>query len=147
MGMKSTSTDKRLQRKQVKEIETKINDHTRMFCKILNAGEHHDHLTRIIESKVVESEVTAPKYFLLKDHKKEESWRPVVSGCTSNTLGLSNLLSDIVESVANAVEDPYEVISSEDLLSRVENFNQKLDHMRAQKLAENPESVWDWRQD
>ena len=142
MGLKSNEADKKLNRKEIKDIETEINDHTRMLCKVFNAGEHHDHLSRILGSKIVHSEATAPKYFLLKDHKKEEAWRPVVSGCSSNTLGLSNLLSDVVESVANATEDPFEVISSEDLLSRVENFNKKLEELRLEKGTD-----WDWRQD
>ena len=81
--------------KEIREIERNINDHTRMLCKLLNAGENHDHIERIINSKVGESEATAPKYFLYKDHEKEESWRPVVSGCMSNTLGLSNMLSEV----------------------------------------------------
>ena len=53
-------------------------------------------------------------YFMFKDHKKEDGWRPVVSGCNSNTLGLSNILSDLVESVCGAVSEPFEVISSDD---------------------------------
>ena len=65
-------------------------------------------------------------YYLFKDHKAEPGWRPVVSGCNSNTVGLSNILSDIIESVCSSIESPYEVISSEDLLSRIETFNRKL---------------------
>ena len=81
-------------------------------------------MERILSSKIVNSESSAPKYFLYKDHKKEESWRPVVSGCSSNTLGLSNMLSDIVESLCGTIAEPYEVISSEGLLSRCEKFNE-----------------------
>ena len=36
---------------------------------------------------------------LLKDHKKELKTRQVVSGCDSNTVGLSNI-------IANAIVDP-----------------------------------------
>ena len=123
MGMKQNGLDKKLTRKEVQKIEEKLNDHTRMLAKAMNMGESHDHLSRILASKISNSENTAPKYYLYKDHKKVESWRPVVSGCSSNTLGLSNLLSEMIESVANAVDNPFEVISSEDLLSRIENFN------------------------
>ena len=118
MGRKESQADKKIERGDFKKIEKSINDHTRMICKILNAGESHGHIDRILSSKIVNSESSAPKYFLFKDHKKKESWRPVVSGCSSNTLGLSNLLSDIVESVCGSISNPYEVISSEDLLSR-----------------------------
>ena len=112
------------------------NDHTRMICKVVNAGEYHGHMDRILSSKIVNYESSAPKYYLYKDHKKIESWRPVVSGCSSNTLGLSNMLSDIVESVCSSILEPLEVISSEDLLSRIEKFN---DWASKQKS--------DWRKD
>ena len=147
MGRSSNSKDRKVVRQEIKDIEKRINDHTRMLCKVFNAGENHDHLERIINSKVVNSEATAPKYFLFKDHKKEEAWRPVVSGCSSNTLGLSNLLSEGVESAANAVVEPYEVISSEDMLSRIEQLNLNIAKTRKEKLAANPNSDWDWRHD
>ena len=117
MGKKGNSEDREVNRIELKKIEKSINDHTRMLCKVVNAGEYHGHMDRILSSKLVNSESTAPKYYLYKDHKKVESWRPVVSGCFSNTLGLSNILSDIVESICGSMPEPLEVISSEDLLS------------------------------
>ena len=59
---------------------------------------------------ITHSETSALMYYMYKDHKAEPWWRPVVSGCNSNTVGISTLLSDIVESVCNAIEEPYEVI-------------------------------------
>ena len=38
--------------------------------------------------------------------------------------GLSNSVSDFLESVANSIPDSYEVISSEDMLARVEAGNE-----------------------
>ena len=99
MGKNSNGADREVNREEVKRVEKSINDHTRMICKLVNAGEYHGHMDRILSSKIVNSEATAPKYYLFKDHKKTESWRPVVSGCSSNTLGLSNILSDMVESL------------------------------------------------
>ena len=44
-----------------------------------------------------------------KDHKKESrKTRPVVTGCTSNTRGLSNSVSNFLESIANSVQNPLE---------------------------------------
>jgi len=68
--------------------------------------------------------------------------RPVVSGCSSGTLGLSNLVSEVVESLCISVKDPFEVISSCDMLSRVEDFNELI----KRKKIEKGES-WDWRND
>ena len=53
----------------------------------------------------------------------------------------------MIESVANAVDNPFEVISSEDLLSRIEDFNRLVKQTREDKFKENPKSDWDWRQD
>ena len=147
MCLRENGRDKKLTRKEVMKMEEAINDHTRMLTKAMNIGENHNHLSRIVASKITTSENTAPKYYLYKDHKKVESWRPVVSGCSSNTLGLSNLLSEMIESVAKAVNDPFEVISSEDLLSRVEKFNGLVEQTKKEKYNEHPESNWDWRED
>ena len=97
-----------------------------MLTKVFNIGESHGHLKRVQESVITHSETSAPMYYLYKDHKAEPGWRPVVSGCNSNTVGLSNILSDVIESICNSIENPCEVISSDDLLSRVEQFNRKL---------------------
>ena len=112
--------EKEIKRDELRLIERKINEHTRMWTKILNAGENHGHHSRITNSKVMNSEISANKYFMYKDHKKESGYRPVVSGCTSYTLGLSNMLSDIVESLCLSLKEPFEIISAEDLLSRVD---------------------------
>ena len=74
-----------------------MKEHVKMLSKAFNTGENHKHIGRIIKSKLSKSENTAPKYYLFKDHKKEKlQFRPVVSGCSSDTIGMSNLLSDIV---------------------------------------------------
>ena len=46
----------------------------------------------------------------------------MVTGCNSNTRGFSNSVSDLLESVNKAKEGPYEVISGEDMLAKVENY-------------------------
>ena len=67
-----------------------------------------------------------------------------MSGCNSNTVGLSNILSDVIESICNSVENPYEVISSDDLLSRVEQFNRKLKKEIETRRKIDPN--WEWRE-
>ena len=83
--------------------------------------------------------------------------------CSSDTLGLSNTLSEVVESVAMAVSDPYEVISSEDMLARIQSCNREINKLRDEnkkvagagcgkdelgqaQLDKNTENAeWDWR--
>ena len=66
----------------------------------------------------------------------------MVGGCNSDTLGLSNTLSEIVEAVAMGVSEPYEVVSSEDMLSRIYDCNEKLLEMKNEKTED-----WDWTED
>ena len=43
------------------------------------------------------------------------------------------MLSDIVESLGSSISDPYEVITSEDMLSRVEVFNEEIEKEKLKK--------------
>ena len=86
-------------------------------------------MQRILESKLSESCNIAPSYYMYKDHKAEGGFRQVVGGCSSNTLGLSNLLSEVLESIASARKDPYEVISTEDMLARIDDANEKISEL------------------
>ena len=123
-GIKGVGSDRKVDRNEAKKIERKINDHTRFWIKMTNLGENHGHYQRMNESKINNSESLAPRYYMYKDHKCGGGWRPVVSGCSSGTLGLSNLISEIVESLCISVRKPYELISSTDMLSRFEDFNE-----------------------
>ena len=49
------------------------------------------------------------------------------------------MLSDVVESLCQSVREPFEIISSEDLLARIEGFNREI----AAKLEIEPS--YDWR--
>ena len=135
MGRQHTMKDKRIGRMQVIELEKTLNNHAICWCKIWHSGENLGHMPRIIASKISTSENGADMYCLYKDHKAEPGkTRPVVTGCSSDTLGLSNGVSDVLESVANGEETPYEVISSEDMLAATKIFNEKF--MERRKIWE-----------
>ena len=107
-------------------MEKILNSHAICLCKIWNSGENLGHMGRIIDSKTLSSNNEADMYCLYKDHKKEPGkTRPVVTGNSSNTLGLSNSVSDVLEAVANSEPDPYEVISTEEMLTATKRFNEK----------------------
>ena len=80
MGNEANKEDRKVDREERKRIEKKINDHTRMWIKIMNMGESNKHLKRIMDSKLTNSEQSAPKYFMFKDHKVGGGWRPVHCG-------------------------------------------------------------------
>jgi hypothetical protein len=70
---------------------------------------------------------------ILKDHKIKLETRQVVSGCDSNTLVMSNMVSELLEVICNIISDPYEVISSEDMLAQIENCNKSIEKMKEEK--------------
>ena len=84
LGKRQNTNDKKISREELRVIERKINEHTKMWLKVLNAGETHGHFSRIKSSKTIVSETAAPKYFMYKDHKSGGGYRPVVSGCSSD---------------------------------------------------------------
>ena len=45
------------------------------------SGEDHNHMGRIIDSKVVSSEQLADMYLMYKDRKMGRASRPLVTGC------------------------------------------------------------------
>ena len=62
MGRKLNGEDRKIDREELRVRERKINEHTKMWCKIINAGEAHGHNSRIRSSKNIESEIAANKY-------------------------------------------------------------------------------------
>ena len=52
---------------------------------------------------------------------------------TSNTLGLSNSVSQLIESLANAEERKHEVISTEDLIYNVKKHDREVAEMRKER--------------
>ena len=132
-GKKHTSKDKVITMAEVHEREKVVNGHTAMFIKMTGMGDDWGHGPRMRSSKMTKSKNTASLFLQLKDHKAELDSRGVVSACNSNTVGHSNILSEILESVANGVTNPTEVISSEDMLSRIHQCNMDLEALRKRR--------------
>ena len=87
---------------------------------------HHD---RLRETQINHSKCVAPFYLLVKDHKSGPlSTRPVCGAVNGMDVHLSNILSPIVETVADEMKEKDEVISTYDALSRVNSFNDKQAH-------------------
>ena len=145
LGVDKNRNDRIIDRRELRQIEKRINAQTKFWTNILNSGTDHGHKDRILKSKQSESQNSASKYFMYKDHKLEGGYRPVVSGCNSDSLGLSNTLSEVIESVCMAIDKPYEVISSEDMLSRIMRCNEEIERLNVLPIDGSTE--WDWRQD
>ena len=123
MGEEHTNKGEEIEWNTVREMERRINSHTIAWELIWNTGEDHKHQDRIIRSKATRSGNQANLTLLYKDHKVGDKTRPVASGNESYNLGLSNGLSEVMESVAKAIKSPYSVISAEDMLARIHIYN------------------------
>ena len=130
MGAIHTSKDSVVSDHEVKKIQRLHNGHVAMWTRMTSMGQVWKHEDRIRESCIQHTCTIPPMYLLVKDHKKTKegdlpATRPVVSGTSGMGLSMSNILSDMVESLANMRPDTIEVISTEDLLSRVNDYNEK----------------------
>ena len=134
MGKEHTEKDEEVDMKVVKEMEKKINQHTIAWSLMWNSGENHNHGDRIVKSKVTRSGNQANLSLLYKDHKTGNKTRPVASGNESFNLGLSNGVSEVMESVSKSMKNPYSVISSEDMLARVRKYNEVIERKKEEWL-------------
>ena len=127
MGHDHTANDKKIDMVEVIEIEKNINGHSMAWCKTWGTGEDHNHSERVMSSRTTNSNNLAVLYPLYKDHKAEPGkTRPVVTGCSSNSRGLSNSVSNLLESVANCNPSNFESISAEDMLSKMKEHDSKI---------------------
>ena len=130
MGYKHTKKDKIIYRREIQEIEKNINGHTFAWTKMWDTGGEHGQQGRVLDGKITHSENISVMYLVVKDQKKDpgES-RPIVTGCSGNTRGLSNSVSNFLESVANSIESNFERISSEDMLSNTKKANKEVEDL------------------
>ena len=131
MGEVHTANDTEVTEMKARELERRINGHTSMWIKMSNMGENHRHTERIRETCINHSCAISSLYLLLKDHKivvpgDLPATRPVCSGCTGFDVHFSNILSEFLEAIANAMRNSIEVISSEDLISKINEYNEEL---------------------
>ena len=125
-GQAHTNKDEVVPFSIVKSTQTELNGHVSMLIKTFKIGEEWNHGDRMRETMINNSLAVCPLYLLYKDHK---GWdrskgpipptRPVASGNRGMNLHLSEILSDILEPVADEVKNSNEVISTEDMIARM----------------------------
>ena len=113
------------------ETQKKINGHTAAWLKMGSAGSKHGHEDRFRSTCLSGAVATANMYSLLKDHKDPDPGgapksRSVVSDCTGMGAHLSNILSNFLEPISESINDRIDVVSTEDALRHVDEFNAHL---------------------
>ena len=106
MGEVHTRKDKKISKEDMIKNEKTLNSHAAMMRKMFNFGKNHNQEDRVHTAVTSTDQNTATLSLVYKDHKEGEKRRPLVSGNTSNTQGLSTMGSVLFEAVAQSVEDP-----------------------------------------
>ena len=122
-GEVHTSKDREISMQQAEEIAKDLRGHTSSWLKILNVGEDHKHQSRHRKTFIVNSMNIAELYLLWKDHKKTPASRPVASANNGFNVQFSNLISPILEYVADNMKRKFEVSSTGNSLYKIYKFN------------------------
>ena len=105
-----------------------LNGHVSSWLKMTRMGEKWQHQDRQRATHMENSVSIAPLYLLIKDHKKYSGsgpppTRPVCGAISGMNVHLSNILSPYLDALASEMPNSMEVISTEDALSRIDEFN------------------------
>ena len=131
MGAVHTAGDEKVNQEKIRGAQRLLNAHVSMWLKALGHGQNWGHSDRFRETMINHSEEVAPLDFLIKDHKKVKpgelpKTRPVVGGNQAMGRHLSEILSEIVEALATLIDDSSEVISTEDMIAHIEEYNKMI---------------------
>ena len=132
-GTKHTAKDELVGSEQISRTQAVLNGSVSMLIKFFQVGKEWDHVGRMRETMLNESLAICPLYLTMKDHKgwvmesgKVPPTRPIAGGNAGMNIHLSELLSGVLEPVADQFRDGNEVISTEDFVARLVEYNQKV---------------------
>ena len=129
-GMVHTRNDKEVGWEEVRDAQKELNGHVAMLIKVFRIGSHWDHGFRVRETMMGNNQAVCPLSLLYKDHKGWTSsrgtpppTRPVAGGHLGINMHISEIVSDLLDPVVMLYEGGREIISTEDLLARLEILN------------------------
>ena len=128
---------------EVGPTQDNMNGHVSAWLKFTNTGQNWDQSQRIREGMISHGQCVPPLYGLLKDHKPVGAWdpelgapyRPVCGACLGPNASLSDLLSEIIDCVADELEGSSEIRATEELSFHIEQCNLKLIALGAKPIT------------
>ena len=119
-----------------------------MLLKITNMGERWNHTQRQRVTHIEEAVSVAPLYLMVKDHKKTDGsgpppTRPVCGAISGMNVHFSNIISPYLDALADEMTDTMEVISTEDALSRINDYNAVLEREEKNSFPDSSEGETD----
>ena len=147
---KHVEKDKVITEKLVTKAKNEINEHTMHFVDFLQIGKGHGHLKRCRASMNNKHSEIPAVHGTHKDHKEFEDKvkgpdvRVIAGAVVGPNLGLSDIVSDVVEQVTD--EKDIEQLcskSTEEILHAVESYNRSIkDDVDGEKKRKVLASIW-----
>ena len=135
--------DEEIDLTSLKDNQKMLNGHVSMLLKFFNTGGDWNHQARLRESMLGESLAVCPLWLLFKCHKgwtwrsgKPPPTRPVAGGNAGMNYPLSEIVSWVLEPVASNIQRSSELISCEDLKSKIDSLNSKNSNWEPDKVIE-----------
>ena len=131
MGRVHTMKDQEISHEEARKVAEKVMAHTAQLLKCFNLGVKRAHEPRFRESLLGRGH-PAEMTLLIKDHKPRDidglpKTRSVVAGNSSNNVGFSEIISEVVESITKARKGKnLSVISSDDILARMVKIDKRI---------------------
>ena len=130
-GNVHTQGDKEVDKDFVERIQRQVVGHTSAWLKILNVGQDHGHEDRHRKTFILHSLGIAQMYLTYKDHKQQDptkphKTRPICSAINGFNVQFSNLISPVLEALADLCENKFEVKSGENALYKIDRFNETI---------------------
>ena len=130
LGIPHTESDPDASWDEVREVQDQMKNHLRACNIIFNAGEETNQ-DRVLSAKELGSSTIPVLSLMVKDHKAVDTngnpkTRPVCGASSAINGKISEYLADILDAVCQADESD-EVISSEELLSQMDDLNEALE--------------------
>ena len=139
-GQEHVRKDKKIDTKELEDIQRELNGHCNSFRKIYKLGENWGHEKRIKENIVNKTCNAPPMYLTVKDHKEgpKVKTRAIVSSGQGMGKQLSSILSQIVRPIASNAVGSKRVISTEDMLAVIRELNESDDDKKNMPDNDDP---------
>ena len=131
-GMSHTRKDTEVSWEKIKESQRELNGHVSMLIKCFRIGSYWKHGFRARETMMGDGQSVCPLSHLYKDHKgwsaslgTTSSTRPVAGSHLGINLHISEIVSDLLDPVVAHYRGGRDIISTEDMVARVEILNDK----------------------
>ena len=130
-GMMHTTRDVQVGWMDIRDSQRELNGHVSMLIKIFKIGSYWKHEMRVRETMMGEGQAVCPLNLLYKDHK---GWspqmgtvpptRPVAGGHLGINMHISEIVSDILDPIIGEHVGGREILSTEDMIARIEILNE-----------------------